>query len=278
MGRIKLSVHPLFLLVGVIYAFTGKILYFVIYTISAIIHELGHSIVAGSFGCELNKITLMPFGAVVKGNIEGLSFLDQVKVALAGPLVNLGVAVFFVAVWWIMPEVYAYTDVAVEACTSIAFVNFLPIFPLDGGRILTCLLCQKFGEKKGEKISKIISVSFAVLLSAGFFITCFNTVNFSLLFFLLFVTFGAFGKAKENRYMRAFKSIESLNLKNGVPFKKIGVDKDVTIKKLITMLDFKAINEVAVFDGDVVLGILTQKNLVKIIENGNFYAKIVEFV
>lgn len=278
MGRIKLSVHPLFLLVGVIYAFTGKILYFVVYTISAIIHELGHSIVAGSFCCELNKITLMPFGAVVKGNIEGLSFLDQVKVALAGPFVNLGVAVFFVAVWWIVPEVYAYTDIAVEACTSIALVNFLPIFPLDGGRILVCLLCHKFGEKKGEKISKVISVLFALLLTAGFIFTCFNCVNFSLLFFSLFVMIGTFGKARENRYMRAFKSINSLNLKNGVPFKKIGVDKDVTIKKLITMLDFKAINEVAVFDGDFLLGVLTQKNLAEIIEKGNFYAKIVEFV
>ncbi len=278
MGRIKFGVHPLFLLVGVYYAFTGKILYFVVYTISAVIHELGHSLRAGSLGCELNKITLMPFGAVVKGNIEGLSFKDQVSVALAGPMINLAVAIFFIAIWWIKPEIYAYTDIAVESCMSIALVNLLPIFPLDGGRILTCLLYLKFGEKKGEKISKIISLIFSIILILGFVLTCFYKANISLIIFSLFVLFGAFGKAKENKYLRVFKRINSLNLKNGVCFKKIGVDKSVTVKKLITLLDFKAINEVAVFDGDEILGVLSQKRLVNIIENGNFYATISEFV
>jgi stage IV sporulation protein FB len=278
MGRIKFSIHPLFLLVGVFYAFTGKILYFLVYTISAVIHELGHSLVAGRFSCELNKITLMPFGAVVKGNIEGLSFKDQVFVALAGPIVNLVVAIFFIAIWWIKPEIYAYTDIAAEACLSIALVNFLPIFPLDGGRILTCLLCQKFGERKGEKASRVISLVFSVLLILAFIYTCFYKANISLLIFSAFLLLGAFGKSKENEYLRAFKGINSLNLKNGVAFKKIGVDKSVTVKKLISMLDFKCINEVAVFDGDEILGVLSQKRLAYIIEKGDFYAKISQFV
>ena len=88
MGGIKLSVHPLFFIFGLFYALTGRIFVFLIYTICAVAHEIGHSLVANSIGYKLNKIKLMPFGAVVSGNIDGLKLKDEIKIALAGPLVN----------------------------------------------------------------------------------------------------------------------------------------------------------------------------------------------
>ena len=125
MGSINLSVHPLFYVFGFYYALTGRIFVFVIYTVCAVLHELGHSFVATSAGYRLNKITLMPFGAVVSGNVEGLKFLDEIAIALAGPFLNLAIGVFFVAVWWVYPESYAYTDIVAEANFSMALVNFL---------------------------------------------------------------------------------------------------------------------------------------------------------
>ena len=97
MGSIKLKIHPLFYLFGLYYALTGKILIFLVCTITAIVHELGHSIVAGERGYKLNKITLMPFGAVVKGESTELAFNDELVIALAGPMLNFIIAVFFVA-------------------------------------------------------------------------------------------------------------------------------------------------------------------------------------
>ena len=99
MAGIKLSIHPLFFVLGFFYAITGQIFIFIICTATAVVHELGHSFVSASLGYRLNKITLMPFGAVVVGNIEGLRFRDQVKVAIAGPLINVAVSLFFIATW-----------------------------------------------------------------------------------------------------------------------------------------------------------------------------------
>ena len=79
MDGLKLSVHPLFYAFGLYYAVTGKILAFIIYTLSAVIHEIGHSVVASKSGYRLNRITLMPFGAVVKGDIDGLKLKDEIK-------------------------------------------------------------------------------------------------------------------------------------------------------------------------------------------------------
>ena len=274
MGGIKLSVHPLFFLFGLFYAFTGKILLFVIYTLCAVVHEIGHSFVANSLGYRLNKITLMPFGAVISGNIEGLKFNDQLKIAFAGPLVNLLIAVFFIAGWWIYPISYAYTDIAAEACLSMALVNFIPVFPLDGGRILLAGLSISIGEKKAKRICRITGIVFSIILLVGFVASLINTPNVSLLFFSLFVMFGAFNKDKENIYVRIYSTVSKENLKRGLPVKKQAIHKSVNVKKLISILDYNAINEIIVYDDQKPITTLSQQKIEKIIEGGDLYISI----
>ena len=72
MGGIRYNVHPLFFVVGLYYAVSGRIFIFLVYSFTALIHETGHAIAAEKAGYKLNKITLTPFGAIAKGNIEGL--------------------------------------------------------------------------------------------------------------------------------------------------------------------------------------------------------------
>lgn len=278
MGGINLSVHPLFFAFGLYYALTGRIFVFIIYTLSAVVHELGHSLVASNAGYKLNKITLMPFGAVVSGNIDGLKISDEIKIALAGPFINLAIGLLFVASWWIYPESYAFTDVVAEANFSMALVNFLPIFPLDGGRVLSAILTESFGKERAGVICKITGAVFSTLLFTGFVITIFNQINLSLLFFSLFVLFGAFGKNKENRYVRLYSALEEDCLKRGMPFKKHALYKTATVKKLMSLLDETAVNEVAVFDGEKQIKLLSPKKINEIIEKGDLYAPIEKYV
>ena len=100
MAGLKVSIHPLFFLFGLCYALTGKIFIFLIYTFSAVAHEIGHSLVAAGKGYKVNKLVLMPYGAVISGDTD-LSVEDQISIAVAGPLVNLLIALFFVASWWV---------------------------------------------------------------------------------------------------------------------------------------------------------------------------------
>ena len=278
MGSISLSVHPLFYIFGFYYALTGRIFVFVIYTVCAVLHELGHSFVATSAGYRLNKITLMPFGAVVSGNVEGLKFLDEIRIALAGPFLNLAIGLFFVAVWWIYPESYAYTDVVAEANFSMALVNFLPVFPLDGGRVLSAYLCMKVGQNRADKICKIIGVLVALFLVGGFIATAFTNLNLSLLFFALFVLFGVFGKAKENKYVRVSMDISLDALKRGLPCVRQAVDKSITVKKMVSLLSVNAVNELLVFDGAEQVALLTQKRITEIVKTGDLYSPISKYL
>ncbi len=278
MAGINFSVHPLFFLFGLYFAFTGRIFVFLIYTFSAVIHELGHSFIASSLGYKLNKITLMPFGAVVKGEIKGLSYKDEIKIALAGPCINLAVGIFFVALWWIYPEIYSFTDIIVFANFSMATVNLIPAYPLDGGRVLFALLAEKLGQVKAEKICKILGGILGGILLVLFMVTVFYQVNFSLLFFSAFVLFGAFEKNKENVYVKAYLSFSEENLKKGLPYKKYAFDKSVKIKRLITCLDENALNEITVFDGENEVGRLSPKKISEIIEKGDLYSSLEKYI
>ena len=215
MGCITLAIHPLFFLFGLYYALTGKIFVFVMVTACALLHELGHTFCAQNQGYKLNKITLMPFGAVVDGNIDGIKPFDEIKIALAGPFINIAVGIFFVAVWWIYPQAYPYTDLAVETCFTLAIVNFIPAYPLDGGRILNALLREKLGVDKAQKITKTVGIILAVFLLICFIATCFYKVNLSLLFFALFVFVGVISKKSVGRYVRIFDDYKTEKLKNG---------------------------------------------------------------
>lgn len=278
MGGISLSVHPLFFAFGVYYALTGKIFIFIIYTVTAVVHELGHSFVASGMGYRLNKIVLMPFGAVVKGDTEGLKPVDQLKIALAGPFLNLCIALLFVAFWWIVPELYAFTDVVVEANLSMALVNFLPVYPLDGGRVLSSYLAIKLGSEKAFKISKAIGACFAVGLVVLFIITAFKALNLSLLFFALFVLFGAFGRAKDNRYVKIYTGLNEQALLKGMEYKRRALSKNATVKKMMSIIDECAVNEIVVFDKNRQVALFSHEKVIEIIESSALYDKLEKFI
>lgn len=274
MGSLKFSIHPLFIAFGAYYAFTGEIFTFLIYTIVALLHELGHSFVAAKQGYLLNELTLMPYGAVVSGKIDELKPLDEILIAVAGPLTNLLIAIFFIAFWWIYPLSYAYTDTAVIANLCIAFINLLPFFPLDGGRILLALLSAKMQTATAEKICKGLSFIFGGIIFAAFVTTCFFKPNFSLLFFSLFIIFGTCGKKKKNNYVKLYSGVSEDALKRGAPYVKQAVSEEITVKKLISLLKPDAVNEIAVFSNGNLKKTLSQKDALEITQNYSVYEKL----
>ncbi len=274
MGGIKLKIHPLFYLFGLYYALSGRIATFIICTVTAVAHELGHSIVAGEKGYRLNKITLMPFGAIVKGDLTEMDLKDEISIALAGPLVNLFIALLFTAFWWIFPESYAYTDLAVQSCLSMALVNCIPAYPLDGGRILSAFLTLKMGRRRAENVCKISGIVFSLLIFTLFVLSIFREVNFSVLFFSLFIFFGAVSREKDCGYVRIYVGVGEKRLKKGVLVKKIAVSHDTTVRRLLSLLDVDAINEVDVYEGKRKIVTLSQEKIGKIMEKGDFSSKI----
>ena len=228
----KIRVHPLFFVFGLYFALIGKVFLFLTATLTALVHELGHAFCAERLGYKMNKITLMPYGAVVNGAIEGLSYADEIIVAVSGPLINLFICLFFTALWWLVPVSYPYTDTVVFCNLSVAAVNLLPAYPLDGGRILSAYLSRITTRKKCILVVKIFGFLLGGLLLTLFIYSCFFTVNFTILFFAAFILTGAITKTKENAYVKIFKNRAQF-LKGVKEVKKLIVSSETTLKQLI---------------------------------------------
>ena len=238
--------HPLFLVAGLWYACTGELFLFLLSALVAVQHECAHAFASASLGYRPNKIVLMPYGAVIDGDLQGISFKDEIFVAVCGPLCNLATAVFFAALWWTVPTTYAFTDVACYSSLAIALVNLLPAYPLDGGRILKCALAESFlkrtpetgkAEKRAEKICRAITLFFAALLLTFFaLLAAKGKWNFSLLAFTLFLAVGAFGnRDKQAVYGKLDFSCRNA-LEKGVEIRRVAVLDRCTVKQALRFL------------------------------------------
>ena len=239
------QLHPLFICAGVWYGLKGELFLFLLSALVAVQHECAHAFAAARLGYKLNKIVLMPFGAVIDGDIKDVSFKDELYVAACGPLCNLFTAAFFVALWWMYPTTYVFTDTACFSSLSIALINLIPAYPLDGGRILKCALAKGFlrtqvqerkAEQKAEKICKGITIGFSLVFLLAFGVQCFQkTPNVTLFAFSLFLLFGGLGNTEKTAYGRMDFSYRQA-LRKGVEIRRIAVLESLPVKDAFRFL------------------------------------------
>ena len=227
-------------------------------TLIALQHECAHAFAAAKLGYKLNKIVLMPFGAVIDGDLRGIGFKEEITVAIWGPLCNLLTAAFFAAVWWFEPTVYAFTDTACYSSLTIALVNLLPAYPLDGGRILRSSLARTFAkkeldeqkcERKAEKICRAITLFFAAVFLLFFLLFwARNKLNFTLLTFAIFLAVGAFGNKNELAAYGKMDFSRRDALQRGVEIKRVAVLDTCQIKSTFRYLSRESYLILEVYD------------------------------
>ena len=243
------SLHPLFYIFGLYFAFTCKVFSFLTITFCAVAHEFGHALAAERRGYKLKKITLMPYGAVISGETGGM-------------LVNLCAGLSILALWWLFPITYPYTELAATANFSLFFVNLLPAFPLDGGRLLLCLLTKPLGRKKASIITRSVGVFLSLSLLGLFAYSCFTTVNFSLAFFAAFLLFGAIEMRPDDRYIRLIDQLSAENVRKARTIKRLAVKQGFTVKDLYAAMDGASLYEVEIYSqGGKLLRKLTPETL-----------------
>jgi Zn-dependent protease/CBS domain-containing protein len=174
--------------------------------ICVLLHEFGHSLVAQRLGLKIHSITLLPLGGV--SNLESLPEKpsDEVKITLAGPLVNVVLAPIFFGVGLLLgavPRMPADVFTGIGSVGQfffylgylnvvLAVFNLIPAFPLDGGRILRALLATRLGALRATDISSRVGQLFAF----AFFLIGLLGGNFLLALVAVFIFFGATGEAQ----------------------------------------------------------------------------------
>ena len=190
--RFKIDLK-IFLFLLLIY-FTKQIETYVMVIIFAMIHELGHLIAGLAMGMRAEKMELNPYGVsisfqltpkdynqkIIRGN---LLEVKKIFVALAGPLTNL--LIIFIA---INIEVNLFSNLMIiYANLLLLLFNLLPIYPLDGGRILKGILHIFFGKRSSEKYTNNFSFFVLILVTFVASIGVYYMENISIFFITIFL-------------------------------------------------------------------------------------------
>ena len=128
-----------------------------------ILHEAAHILVAQRFGCKFNNMKIGVLGANAELiDIDEQSDRNRLLIYLAGPCLNLFIAVCMHGIYQYFSYDFFYNSMIINLCLG-AF-NLLPAYPLDGSRIFEILLSKKFLYKKSKKITEIISFTISGVL------------------------------------------------------------------------------------------------------------------
>lgn len=152
----------------------GNIRYLILFMSLIIVHELGHFLTAKFLKWKGGKIYIYPYGGITKLNEKiNVPIKEELLVLVMGPLTQV---LFFYLVIMILPD--RYLDIFKSYHLFILGFNLLPIYPLDGGRLLGLLLQEAIAFRKSLRIC--IKVSYFIIIGlCGYFIYDFSV------FFLL---------------------------------------------------------------------------------------------
>jgi Zn-dependent protease/CBS domain-containing protein len=115
---------------------------------SVLLHELGHIYVALREKIGVRGVTLFIFGGIAQIEQEPRSPGAEFRVAIAGPLVSLGLALIFHIIFRLVPEhglLSASSGWLARINLLLAVFNMIPGFPLDGGRVLRAVVWHVTG-------------------------------------------------------------------------------------------------------------------------------------
>ena len=184
---------------GVAAAVSGVVFILAIFA-TIVLHELGHALTAEHYGIQTRDITLLPIGGVAR--LERMPDVprQELWVALAGPAVNLVIAVVFWALFvagtgafpvlTLDPAATGFVGRFTAVNIALAIFNMVPAFPMDGGRALRALLAERIDYVRATEVAASIGQGLALVFGLVGLL-----VNPWLIFIALFVWMGASAEA-----------------------------------------------------------------------------------
>lgn len=202
----------------ILFILTRQIEIYALMMVFAIIHELGHMISGILLGLKIEKMELMPYGVSVSFRLTTKDYNNKIKngnllelkkiiVAIAGPLTNLLIAIitYYLDIGEELKSLVVYSNIL------LLLFNLIPVYPLDGGRILKSILHILFGKKTAEKY--INNISFVLLLFLTF-VSSIAIIYLKNIAIFLIIAFLWLMYIKEDKVYRRKENIYKLLEKN----------------------------------------------------------------
>ncbi|MCI0854969.1 MAG: site-2 protease family protein [Chloroflexi bacterium] len=255
---------------GAVFGVLVTLLLFVI----VVLHELGHSFVAQSYGITVRQIVLLPIGGVALLERIPEKPSQEFAIAIAGPLVNFGLAAVMAVLALVLGvdlQLRGFGTVlqqlgegSLQAIFSYIFVlnlflglfNLLPAFPMDGGRVLRALLASRMDYARATALAVAIGQGLAWLMGLWGFLGG----GFFLILVAIFIYTGA---GQEGRMVQLRSVLRDLTVGQAYSRQVKALTPRSTLREAIDITLNSFQSDFPICEGEQLVGLLTHTQVVK---------------
>jgi Zn-dependent protease len=269
--------------------------------VCVLLHEYGHALSARRYGVKTRDIVLMPIGGVARLERMPEKPIQEFVVAIAGPLVNVAIAILLMVLIWIFadpihlellqsmllsdPDAEVMEEVSIQipqllqfainlAGTNLVLVlfNMIPAFPLDGGRVFRALLSMRTGRAKATRIASGLGQVIAVLMV----LYALYNDNYMLAVLAIFVIYAA---RSENEMVQTEDVMSRYKVRDVMRPNFTRLRSNDWMLTALELFRRGLERHFLVFDvQDNLVGVLEEDTLIRAIQKPNFTAEIGNFL
>ncbi len=272
-----------------------------------LLHEYGHALTARRYGVNTHDIILTPIGGIARLEKMPEKPVQEFVVAIAGPLVNVAIAILLFAVsmlvfqgerWeffkWFLQQQFSfggsdetgqvleetgmqpsgllfYLPVLVATNIGLVIFNLIPAFPMDGGRIFRSLLAMKWGRVRATQWAAWLGQTIAaVFIVYGLWS---NAFTLALVGFFVFTTARSENSMVQlDDFLRRYKAADLLRPQ----FTRLHLND--WMQTAVALLQQGLERHFLVFDfSDNLVGILEESSIVSAIKKNALSQEISQF-
>ena len=253
---------------------------------AVLLHELGHALTARGFGLAVRQVTLLPIGGMAELETMPNQPIQELSIALAGPMVNLALAIGLAAIGWLMDPLLlsdwrsnlmmmaprgslALVYYLLWANGILFFFNMLPAFPMDGGRVVRSALAVWLDYEVSTRVAawlgRLMAVVIALIGVAGYVMPRFTT-NPLFLVVGIVVYFGASHEERSVRRRRALVRLEAKDIDWTIP--EIIAPAQPLTRGLVARLMRDDLTLPVVREDGALAGLLTYRDIQQVSRHG----------
>jgi Zn-dependent protease/CBS domain-containing protein len=230
-----------------------------------VLHEYGHALMARRYGIKTRDITLYPMGGVARLERIPEKPIEELWVALAGPAVNLVVAILLAISFALGGGLASGLSLSITSGSFLtrllavnlilAAFNLLPAFPMDGGRVLRAVLAMRMDHLRATQVAASIGQGMAFLFG---FIGLFRDPLLILIAFFVWI-----GAEQEASTARIKSALGGIPVSRAMQTKFDTLSSNDTLAKAVQLILAGSQHDFPVVEDGHVLGILERGSLIK---------------
>jgi len=256
------------------------ILFILALFLCVVLHEYGHALTARRYGVKTRDITLYPIGGVARLERIPEKPIEELWVAVMGPVVNVVIAGVLFAYLFLTNGLVPMTQLTVTSGSflarlmmvniSLVLFNLIPAFPMDGGRVLRALLAMRMDYVRATQAAANIGQGLAFLL--GLF-GLFN--NPFLLFIAFFVWIGA---SQEASMVQMRNTIGGIPVTQAMQTRFDTLSPEDRLDRVVNLILAGSQQDFPVVENGELIGVLTRDDFIRALSQQGQNTPVVDVI